>query len=158
MNAAILSLPGYRNRSARHYLYAIEFKDGRTKIGVTWSPRARAVAVSSAMGATVARAIAEPFHGEWRHRAEADALRRARRIAVQAPGGAEVFYGLKFGDAKTLLRQICRREFQAAGKPPSQTKEGRAAAAMARKKRQEEKSALIFGRLIQGLTHQQEPT
>ena len=102
------------------FLYAVEFTDGRVKIGATKSPKARLPALRTRFGAIV-RAELIPFRGLWWHQAERAALHRARRIGSEHKAGAEVFTGLKFGEATTLLRQMAARQYTLAV-PPSMAK------------------------------------
>lgn len=151
MNPAIAALPSHRQPKAENYLYAFEFRDGRTKIGVTWNPQGRAQALVTASKCQIVRAHAAPYAGRWRTRAEADALARARAIAPLQPGQTEWFYGLKFGAAVTLLNQISRRPVAGPCVAPSQTKEGRRASARARAERSQADALRRFGLLVSAL-------
>lgn len=151
MSPVIAALPDHRQRKAPNYLYAFEFKDGRTKIGVTWNPRARASTIATQVRGVVVRAVAVEYHGKFRERAEAEVLRRVRCFAAQVPGHTEWFTGLNFGAASTLIRQIAARKFSAPPVPFSQTKEGRKAAALAKQQRADAHAAAAFGRLLETL-------
>lgn len=148
MSPVIAALPVHRMPKSLDYLYAIQFKDGRIKIGVTWNPRARASALAAQFRAEVVRAVAVEYRGRFRQAAEADALCRIRGMALSVRGYTELFSGLTFGSAQTLLQQICRRNFDAPQTPFSQTKEGRRAAAQAKQKQAEARAAAVFGRLM----------
>lgn len=112
MKTGIDALPNNRGRVVPGYLYVFEFKDGRTKIGMSWKPRNRAKEVSRSFRADIVKAHAEPFFSHWLRQAEMAALKRARVVSVPAEGSTELFFGLKFGTAKTLIRQMCAREYK----------------------------------------------
>jgi hypothetical protein len=106
------SLEAHRNWSRGRYLYAFEFNDGSVKVGVTGNPAARAQRLKVQFGRDIVRAHAAPCRGRSdSHFAERAALQIARRCGVQSKGNTELFYGLKFGAAVTVIKQMAAREY-----------------------------------------------
>jgi hypothetical protein len=138
MSRVIPGLPSHKEAHALRaskFLYALEFADGSVKIGVSGVPRARAIELTRQLGLQVVRGHAAPFYGNWHHAAERAALNVARRIAVTSKLHTELFHGLKFGEAATVVSQMARRKYGASLVSPSQTAEGRRAARLRLKQR-----------------------
>lgn len=148
MSPAVLALPDHRTRKADAYLYALQFKDGQIKVGVTWNPRGRAAQIATDTRGQIVNAAAFEYRHPWRGRAEAEALRRLRTMGNQSRRGCEWFEGMQFGAVCTLVEQISRRKASAPGKPFSQTKEGRRMAAEAKRARDAAKAAEVFARVL----------
>ncbi len=106
------SLTPYRDWRSSRYLYAFEFNDGSVKVGVTGNPAMRAQRLKVQLSRDIVRAHAAPCCGRSdSHFAERAALQIARRCGVQSKANTELFYGLKFGDAVTAIKQMAHREY-----------------------------------------------
>lgn len=104
-------IPGNHGRICNDFLYAVEFANGRVKIGHSKKPRARMRQLLRQYGLAIVRVRLAPFGGPRCYLAERDALERARRIANSTSQSTEIFDGLSFGAAANLVAQMARREY-----------------------------------------------
>lgn len=87
-------------------LYALQFSDGVIKVGVTATviPRWRLLS----WGRRPVSAICSPPIAWLHRRAEADLLRRMRRVYIGAKFSTESFSGASFEATAMLVRQVYR--------------------------------------------------
>jgi hypothetical protein len=100
---------GYHDR----YLYAIELCNGVVKVGHTYQPRQRLRHHNLSFmrdGLRIRRFVIEPTQLRS-HENERELLDRLRRLGRVLPDRLEMFEGVRFGQAVTLIKQIARREF-----------------------------------------------
>lgn len=102
------------NRRENHpqFLYAVEFSDGRVKVGRSAKPLGRFVQLEYAYRGRVVRSAVFPYAVKEGciAKAERELIDRLGRIAAHRPT-AESFEGLQFGIAVTLAGQMARRSY-----------------------------------------------
>jgi hypothetical protein len=101
-------LPNHKANS--HFLYVAEFKDGAIKVGVTFTPAARSRSLSKerslVLRMSAASVCADLFS---RFGFETDLVARLARIGNVISGSREYFTGVRFGEAKTIMKQVAAR-------------------------------------------------
>jgi hypothetical protein len=150
-NPLSAALPDHKTTKG-DYLYAVEFHDGSVKIGVTWNPSARVPALCGHYRRRAVKAHATLITGKaFRHDVERKVLERCRVLA-QPLVGKELFAGLHYGSAVTLIEQMARRDFARSFICPSRTKEARKKTAVKRALRKQAEQADRFARVVAALS------
>lgn len=91
------------------FIYVVEFQDGTVKVGRSSCPTARVAQLCRKYRRTARRGHAALNVGSAAHLTERDVLARCVRIGAKAADGAELFSGLRFGEAVNLVNQIAYR-------------------------------------------------
>lgn len=92
------------------FLYAIEFGGGRIKVGATRSPERRPSELRRQYKAALRRQFFAPCVGHL-HVAERVVIARCAKLATRRLA-KELFAGIGFGEAVTIVRQMASREFE----------------------------------------------
>lgn len=98
-----MGLPNPRAGQMPHFLYAVEFIGGVVKVGVTWNPRSRVIALQLRNGRVQrAACVALPVRCH-RHLQERRLIDRVAAIAAPVAGRREFFTGVSFDAVAGLL-------------------------------------------------------